>query len=192
MIGASEDKIQLIVNKEKKWEVGNIVEGLKYCEHDDIVCRLDGDDWLCDTDALTIINHRYNQTGVSALWTAHRWSFSNQNISAEVNEFLAQMTDCSNRGIFVIAATNQPELIDEAILRTGRIDKIIYVPNPDSKAREKMFELYLKNRPTELSIDFKKLADMTENYVSSDIKYIIDQASRIAANKQIRIGQKLR
>ena len=53
-----------------------------------------------------------------------------------------------------------------------------------------MFELYLKNRPTELSIDFKKLADMTENYVSSDIKYIIDQASRVAANKQIRISQK--
>ena len=92
MIGASDDKIQLIVNTEKKWEVGNIVEGLKYCEPNDIVCRLDGDDWLCDTDALTIINHRYNQTGVSALWTAHRWSFSNQNISAalprEANPYL--------------------------------------------------------------------------------------------------------
>ena len=82
MIGANDEKIQLIVNKKKKWEVGNIVEGLKHCESNDIVCRLDGDDWLCDTDALTIINHRYNQTGVTALWTAHRWSFTNQNISA--------------------------------------------------------------------------------------------------------------
>ena len=81
MIGADDNKIKLIVNKTKKWEVGNIVEGLKYCEKDDIVCRLDGDDWLCDTDALTIINHRYEQTGCNVLWTAHRWHFSNQNIS---------------------------------------------------------------------------------------------------------------
>jgi hypothetical protein len=92
MIGASDEKIQLIVNKTKKWEVGNIVEGLKYCESNDIVCRLDGDDWLCDTDALTIIDHRYTQSGVSALWTAHRWSFTNQNISAalprEANPYL--------------------------------------------------------------------------------------------------------
>ena len=92
MLGADDNKIQLIVNKTKKWEVANIVEGLKHCESSDIVCRLDGDDWLCDIDALTIINHRYDTTGVSALWTAHRWSFSNQNISAalprEANPYL--------------------------------------------------------------------------------------------------------
>lgn len=82
MLGAGDDKIQLIVNKDKKWEVGNIVQGLQHCESNDIICRLDGDDWLCDTDALTIINHRYNQTGCNTLWTAHRWSFTNQNISA--------------------------------------------------------------------------------------------------------------
>ena len=63
------------------WKIRNIVEALKETNSSDIICRLDGDDWLCDCDALTIINDRYNRLGVNALWTAHRWSFSNHNIS---------------------------------------------------------------------------------------------------------------
>ena len=56
------EKISLTDNTEKMWEVRNIVESLKECEKDDIVCRLDGDDWLCDLDALTIINYKYGMT----------------------------------------------------------------------------------------------------------------------------------
>ena len=78
------DKINLTVNQEKHWEVRNIVEALKECEEDDIVCRLDGDDWLCDLDALAIINHRYEVLKCDALWTAHRWDFTNHNISAPI------------------------------------------------------------------------------------------------------------
>jgi glycosyltransferase involved in cell wall biosynthesis len=81
-MGVAEDKISLTVNTEKHWEIRNIVEALKEADSSDIICRLDGDDWLCDCDALTIINERYNRLGVDALWTAHRWSFSNHNISA--------------------------------------------------------------------------------------------------------------
>ena len=76
-----DDKISLTVNTEKHWEIKNIVESLKECESNDIICRLDGDDWLCDCDALSIIDDRYRRTGSGALWTAHRWSFSNHNIS---------------------------------------------------------------------------------------------------------------
>ncbi len=77
----SDNKISLTVNTEKHWEVRNIVEALKECESSDIICRLDGDDWLCDCDALSIINQQYNTGGYDALWTSHRWSFSNHNIS---------------------------------------------------------------------------------------------------------------
>ena len=80
-LGLGEDKISLTVNTDKHWEIRNIVEALKETNSSDIICRLDGDDWLCDCDALTIINDRYNRLGVNALWTAHRWSFSNHNIS---------------------------------------------------------------------------------------------------------------
>lgn len=80
-LGLGEDKLSLTVNTEKMWEIRNIVEGLKESESNDIICRLDGDDWLCDSDALSIIDHRYKTLGCDVLWTSHRWSFTNQNIS---------------------------------------------------------------------------------------------------------------
>jgi glycosyltransferase involved in cell wall biosynthesis len=80
-LGLGDDRVSLTVNDEKHWEIRNIVEALKECESDDIVCRLDGDDWLCDCDALSIIDHRYRTTECDVLWTAHRWAFTNQNIS---------------------------------------------------------------------------------------------------------------
>lgn len=77
----SDDQIELIVNSEKGWEVANVLKGLQSCEDDDIVCRIDGDDWLTDLDALVMINSAYEQTGCDVLWTAHRWAFSDKNIS---------------------------------------------------------------------------------------------------------------
>ena len=106
-----------------------------------------------------------------------------------VNEFLAQMNNCSEDGIFIIGATNRPTAIDPAILRSGRLDKHIYLPPPDFEAREKMFELYLKKRPIELGLDYAAFASSTENFVSSDIKFICDEASRKALKLEIRISE---
>ena len=108
--------------------------------------------------------------------------------AAEVNEFLAQMTNCSEDGIFIIAASNRPEKIDPAVLRTGRIDKKFYLPPPDKKAREGLFRIFLKERPCEVDIDFSMLADKTQNYISSDIKYIVDESSRFALKANSRIS----
>lgn len=77
-----QEKIVVETNTEKKWEVRNIIEMLRICEDKDIICRLDGDDWLTDLDTFAILNKRYNETGVSVLWTGHRWSFSDHNISS--------------------------------------------------------------------------------------------------------------
>ena len=109
--------------------------------------------------------------------------------ASSVNEILAQMSNCGEKGIFVIAASNRPEKIDPAILRTGRVDRIIYLPPPDHEARSSMFELYLKDRPVDLGTDYEALADMTDNYVSSDIKFLIDEASRTALKTKDRITQ---
>jgi len=111
--------------------------------------------------------------------------------ASSVNEFLAQMSNCSEKGIFVIAASNRPEKIDPAVLRTGRIDKIIYLPCPDFEARASMFELYLKNRPVDLGVNYQTLAKKTENYVSSDIKFLVDEASRTALQTKERITQEI-
>ena len=112
------------------------------------------------------------------------------NQAGEVNEFLSQLNNCSKRGIFVIATSNRPDKVDPAVLRTGRIDKQIYVPMPDDTARKLMFELYLKDRPCE-AIDSDALALKTQGYVASDIAYIVNEAATIAAFNHEPITQEL-
>jgi len=75
------DKIEVMWNDDKLWEVANVLKGISMCDDDDIVCRIDADDWLTDLDTLAYLNALYNQTGADALWTAHRWAFSDKNIS---------------------------------------------------------------------------------------------------------------
>jgi len=109
--------------------------------------------------------------------------------SGEVNEFLSQLNNCGKDGVFVIASTNQPSLIDPAVLRTGRIDKIIYIPPPDFQARKEMFKSLLKNRPVDFGIDYDVLAEKTENYVSVDIKHLIDESARLSLKSGSKITQ---
>lgn len=74
-------RIDVIWNDEKKWEVANVLYGISGCKDDDIVCRIDADDWLTEIDGLKILNAMYNHTQADCLWTAHRWGFSDKNIS---------------------------------------------------------------------------------------------------------------
>lgn len=105
-------------------------------------------------------------------------SVNHMNTSA-VNEFLAQMNNSGDDGVFIIGATNRPNSIDSAILRSGRLDKHIYLPPPDYEARKALFELYLKAKKTiDFGINYEHLAKLTENYSSSDIRLITDEASR--------------
>lgn len=109
-----------------------------------------------------------------------------------VEAMLAEMDRTGEKGIFVLCATNYPDKIDAALLRAGRLDKKIYLPPPDFEARKAMFEMYLKPRPIDFGIDYDKLADLTENYVSSDIKdSIVDIASREALKAKSRITMKI-
>ena len=104
-----------------------------------------------------------------------------------VNEMLAQMDRTGEKGIFIIGATNYPNMIDPAILRAGRLDKKYYIGTPDFEARKLMFELYLKSRPYDFGLDYDKLAQLTMDYVSSDIEMIINDASRIALRQKSKI-----
>lgn len=110
--------------------------------------------------------------------------------NGEVNEFLCLLNNASEKGIYVLAATNHPERIDKAVLRTGRIDELIYVDMPNKEARESLFRLALSKLPTEEGIDFVKLADMTKGYNYGDISYIIKVASRKMFNASIAEKEK--
>lgn len=117
-------------------------------------------------------------------------SVNHMNTSA-VNEFLAQMNNSGADGVFIVGATNRPNSIDPAILRAGRLDKHIYLPPPDYEARELMFKLYLEKRPVEIGLNYSELAKATENYVSSDIKFLCDEASRMALKTKSRISKQI-
>lgn len=102
--------------------------------------------------------------------------------AGEVNEFLSQLNNCSQRGIFVVGTTNRPDKIDPAVLRTGRIDKQVYVPLPDKEARKEMFLLHLQGRPhDESNIDIEKLSELSDGFIASDIAYVVNDAAMIAA-----------
>ena len=103
----------------------------------------------------------------------------------EVNEFLVHLNDAGKRNILVIGATNQIELIDEAILRPGRFDKKIKVNPPDIETRKALFQFYLSKMPYK-NIDFDLLSKITENYSNSDIEYIVNESARITINKQLQ------
>jgi SpoVK/Ycf46/Vps4 family AAA+-type ATPase len=108
--------------------------------------------------------------------------------SEEVNEFLHHLNECSDKGIIILAATNEPEKIDNAILRTGRFDKLIYVEPPDLEARIDLLKMYLKNRPQD-PINFEAIALLIEGYSCSDVKNILDESARAAMKQGIPINQ---
>lgn len=110
--------------------------------------------------------------------------------NGETNEFLCMLNNASEKGVYVLAATNHPECIDKAILRTGRIDELIYVDMPDAKARESLFRLELSKIPISEDIDYERLADLTKGYNCSDITYIVKVASRKMFNASIKEKEK--
>lgn len=120
-----------------------------------------------------------------------RSKVDNASESGEVNEFLSQMNNCGKDRVFVIASSNRPDLIDPAVRRKGRLDQIIYIPVPDNEARKEIFKIHMSGRSAKENIDYVRLAEMTENYVASDIAYIVNDAAVRAFEDDIEISQDL-
>jgi transitional endoplasmic reticulum ATPase len=86
--------------------------------------------------------------------------------------------------VVVLGATNRPDMLDEALLRPGRLDRIIYVPPPDREGRKKIFEVYLRNEDILASdIDIDELVERTEGYVGADIEALVREA-KISAMRE--------
>jgi len=111
--------------------------------------------------------------------------------SEEVNEFLAHLSGCAEKQILVVAATNEPQKIDIAILRTGRLDIPAYVGPPDAEARAEMLSLHLADRPVEPDIDITAIASGLDGYSASDIKFLVDEAAREALEQGVPISTTL-
>lgn len=121
---------------------------------------------------------------------APRRDSGNGNQANEVNEILTQMNNCADRGIYVLALTNRPDMIDAAVLRAGRLDEKFYVGLPDTDARREIFALELKNRPCADDIDLSRLSDATANFTCGDISYMVKEAARQCFDEAIKCGSK--
>ncbi|MEM3754244.1 MAG: AAA family ATPase, partial [Candidatus Bathyarchaeia archaeon] len=80
------------------------------------------------------------------------------------------------KDVVVIAATNRPDIVDQALLRPGRFDKLLYVPPPDLNARKEIFKIHTKKTKLAENVDFDKLAELTEGYTGADIGAICNTA----------------
>ena len=104
-----------------------------------------------------------------------------------VSQLLTEMDGIQEmHGVVIIAATNRIDMIDTAFLRPGRFDKIIYVPNPDMKTREKILEIHTKGKPISRDIDIKKIADKTEGFSGADVSAIVNTAISLVLHEYLQ------
>ncbi|HEC81628.1 MAG TPA: AAA family ATPase [Thermoplasmatales archaeon] len=97
------------------------------------------------------------------------------------------------RDVTVIAATNRPDIIDPALLRPGRFDRLIYIPPPDKEARKEIFKIHTRNKPLADDIDLNELAEKTEGYTGADIAAVCNEAVMTAIREHInKHGEKIK
>lgn len=105
-----------------------------------------------------------------------------------LNQLLIAMDGFKNNsGIFVVAATNRADLLDPALLRPGRIDKRIYIGNPDAKTRESIIRIYTKNKPYDAKVSVSDLVEMTTGLSGAQIENLINEAmiNALRCNREI-------
>jgi transitional endoplasmic reticulum ATPase len=103
-----------------------------------------------------------------------------------VNQLLTEMDGIQIlKDVVVIGATNRPDILDPALLRPGRFDRIIYVPPPDIEGRYQIFQIHTREMPLADDVDLRKLAEMTEGYTGADIEALCREAALNAARENI-------
>ncbi len=92
--------------------------------------------------------------------------------------------------VMIIGATNRLDIVDPALLRPGRFDRIIQVPKPDAKGREHIFKIHTRKKPLGNDVDFKKLVELTEDYSGADIAAVANRAALAALKRHVEIKSK--
>ncbi|MEM2126073.1 MAG: AAA family ATPase, partial [Candidatus Methanosuratincola sp.] len=107
-----------------------------------------------------------------------------------MNVFLSELDSINQQNIdvIVVATTNKPQLLDRALIRPGRFDKIIYVGPPDKDARREIFKCYLEGKPVAPGIDYDRLAELSERFTGADIEAVVNKIFSSAFYEGLKNG----
>ncbi len=105
-----------------------------------------------------------------------------------LNQLLVEMDGFeANEGVILIAATNRPDVLDPALLRPGRFDRQVVVPNPDIVGREKILKVHVRNVPLAPNVDLKVLARGTPGFSGADLMNLVNESALMAARRNKRL-----
>jgi transitional endoplasmic reticulum ATPase len=103
-----------------------------------------------------------------------------------VSQLLTEMDGIQEiHGVVVLAATNRVDMIDTALLRPGRFDKIVYVPKPDVKTRQKILEIHTKGKPLSRDVDLRRIAELTEGFSGADVSAVANTAVSVVLHEYL-------
>src|SRR5208337_53698 len=104
-----------------------------------------------------------------------------------VSQLLTEMDGLEElKGVVVLGATNRPDIIDEALLRPGRFDRILQVPPPDKEGRIQILKIHTRKKPLAKDVDMVKLADMTEGYTGAELASVANAAVMGAIKQYVK------
>jgi cell division protease FtsH len=105
-----------------------------------------------------------------------------------LNQLLVEMDGFeTNEGIILIAATNRPDVLDPALLRPGRFDRQVVVPNPDIIGREKILKVHIRKVPISSDVDIRAIARGTPGFSGADLANIVNEAALLAARRGLKL-----
>jgi transitional endoplasmic reticulum ATPase len=103
-----------------------------------------------------------------------------------MNQLLTEMDGIgAKKNVFIIGATNRPDIIDPALMRPGRLDQLIYIPMPDLESRLSVLKATLKNSPVSKDVDLRFLAEKTDKFTGADLTEICQRAAKLAIRDDI-------
>lgn len=103
-----------------------------------------------------------------------------------INQLLTEIDGVgAKKNIFFVGATNRPDILDEALLRPGRLDQLIYIPLPDAKSRANILKANLKKSPLSQDVDLNFMAKITEGFSGADLTEICQKAAKMAVRESI-------
>ncbi|MGQ4875203.1 MAG: CDC48 family AAA ATPase [Promethearchaeia archaeon] len=116
-----------------------------------------------------------------------RGRFASSQVTEQVvSQLLTEMDGLEGlKDVILLAATNRPDMLDPALLRSGRFGRHIEIPMPDLKARIEIFKIHLKGKPLAKDVDIKKMAEELEGYTGADIQAICEEATLLTIRKAV-------